>query len=65
VNRLAEAAEDHLRRPDMCITEFNHVQITVANLHHAGRVPPAGEGERGHRRRSGRGSDLPARLAAR
>ena len=36
VNRLAEAAEDHLRRPDMCITEFNHVQITVANLHHAG-----------------------------
>jgi pterin-4a-carbinolamine dehydratase len=35
VNRLAEAAEDHLRRPDMCITEFNHVQITVANLHHA------------------------------
>jgi pterin-4a-carbinolamine dehydratase len=36
VNRLAAAAEDHLRRPDMCITEFNHVQITVANLHHAG-----------------------------
>jgi pterin-4a-carbinolamine dehydratase len=36
VNRLAQAAEDHLRRPDMCITEFNHVQITVANLHHAG-----------------------------
>ena len=36
VSRLAEAAEDHLRRPDMCITEFNHVQITVANLHHAG-----------------------------
>ena len=36
VNRLAVAAEDHLRRPDMCITEFNHVQITVANLHHAG-----------------------------
>jgi pterin-4a-carbinolamine dehydratase len=36
VNRLAQAAEDHLRRPDMCITEFNYVQITVANLHHAG-----------------------------
>jgi pterin-4a-carbinolamine dehydratase len=36
VNRLAQAAEDHLRRPDMCITEFNHVRITVANLHHAG-----------------------------
>jgi pterin-4a-carbinolamine dehydratase len=36
VNRLAEAAEDRLRRPDMCITEFNHVRITVANLHHAG-----------------------------
>ena len=39
MNRLAEAAEDHLRRPDMCITEFNHVQITVANLHHAGLTP--------------------------
>ena len=39
VNRLAVAAEDHLRRPDMCITEFNHVQITVANLHHAGLTP--------------------------
>jgi len=69
VNQLAAGAEDHLRRPDMCITEFNHVQITVANLHHAGphagRVPPAGEGQRGHRRRSGRGSGLAAQLAAR
>jgi hypothetical protein len=28
--------EDHLRRPDMCITEFNHVRLSVANPHHAG-----------------------------
>jgi 4a-hydroxytetrahydrobiopterin dehydratase len=36
VRRVAEAAEDHLRRPDMCITEFNRVRFTIANLHHAG-----------------------------
>jgi len=36
VRRVAEAAEDHLRRPDMCITEFNHVHFTIANVHHAG-----------------------------
>ena len=36
VNRIAAAAEDHFRRPDMCILEFNRVRIIVANPHHAG-----------------------------
>jgi pterin-4a-carbinolamine dehydratase len=36
VNRIAAAAVDHFRRPDMCILEFNHVRIIVANPHHAG-----------------------------
>ena len=36
VARIAAAAEDHFRRPDMCISEFNRVRITVANPHHAG-----------------------------
>jgi len=34
--RIAEAAEDHFRRPDLCITEFNRLRIIVANPHHAG-----------------------------
>jgi pterin-4a-carbinolamine dehydratase len=34
--RVAVAAEDYERRPDMCISEFNHVRLTVANLKHAG-----------------------------
>jgi 4a-hydroxytetrahydrobiopterin dehydratase len=36
VERVAEEAVDYLRRPDMCISEFNRVRLTVANLHHAG-----------------------------
>ncbi|HEX6024776.1 MAG TPA: 4a-hydroxytetrahydrobiopterin dehydratase [Solirubrobacter sp.] len=36
VTRIAEAAEDYFRRPDMCISEFNRVRIIVANPHHAG-----------------------------
>ena len=36
VARIAAAAEDHFRRPDMCISEFNRVRIVVANPHHAG-----------------------------
>jgi pterin-4a-carbinolamine dehydratase len=36
VARVAAVAEDHGRRPDMCISEFNHVRLTVANPHHAG-----------------------------
>jgi 4a-hydroxytetrahydrobiopterin dehydratase len=33
VEHVAHEAVDYLRRPDMCIDEFNHVRITIANLH--------------------------------
>ncbi|MEY2533582.1 MAG: 4a-hydroxytetrahydrobiopterin dehydratase [bacterium] len=36
VERVADAAVDYKRRPDMCISEFNHVRLSVANLKHAG-----------------------------
>ena len=36
VERVAAAAEDHLRRPDMCILDFNRVRLTIANPKHAG-----------------------------
>lgn len=36
VGRIAEGVEDHERRPDLCITEFNKVRLTIWNLHHAG-----------------------------
>jgi pterin-4a-carbinolamine dehydratase len=36
VARIAAAAQDHFRRPDLCVSEFNHVRITVSNPHHAG-----------------------------
>jgi pterin-4a-carbinolamine dehydratase len=36
VGCIATAAQDHFRRPDMCISEFNRVRITVANPHRAG-----------------------------
>ena len=42
VGRIAAAAEDHFRRPDMCISEFNRVRLVVANPHHA----PITEAER-------------------
>jgi hypothetical protein len=29
-------ADDYGRRPDMCISEFNHVRLSIANPHHAG-----------------------------
>jgi pterin-4a-carbinolamine dehydratase len=34
--RVATAAEDHLRRPDMCLLRFNRVRLTITNPHHAG-----------------------------
>jgi 4a-hydroxytetrahydrobiopterin dehydratase len=34
--RVAACAVDYGRRPDICISEFNHVRLSVANLHHAG-----------------------------
>ena len=39
VEHVAKAAEDHLRRPDMCILDFNRVRLTVANPRHAGITP--------------------------
>jgi 4a-hydroxytetrahydrobiopterin dehydratase len=36
VERLAMAAPDYLRRPDMCILEFNRVRLLIANPHRAG-----------------------------
>jgi 4a-hydroxytetrahydrobiopterin dehydratase len=36
LEHVAASAEDHLRRPDMCILDFNRVRLTIANPHHAG-----------------------------
>jgi 4a-hydroxytetrahydrobiopterin dehydratase len=36
LERVAELANDYGRRPDMCISEFNHVRLSITNLHHAG-----------------------------
>jgi 4a-hydroxytetrahydrobiopterin dehydratase len=36
LEELAQLANDYGRRPDMCISEFNHVRLSVSNLHHAG-----------------------------
>ncbi|HEY7253565.1 MAG TPA: 4a-hydroxytetrahydrobiopterin dehydratase [Methylomirabilota bacterium] len=34
--RVADAAVDYGRRPDMCISHFNRVHLEIANPHHAG-----------------------------
>ena len=34
--RVAACAVDYGRRPDMCISEFSHLRLSVANPHHAG-----------------------------
>jgi 4a-hydroxytetrahydrobiopterin dehydratase len=31
VEELAQAAADHLRRPDVCILDFNRVRLTIAS----------------------------------
>jgi 4a-hydroxytetrahydrobiopterin dehydratase len=36
VERVAQLANDYGRRPDMCISEFNRVRLSISNLHHAG-----------------------------
>jgi 4a-hydroxytetrahydrobiopterin dehydratase len=36
VERVAHDAVDYERRPDMCISEHNHVRLTIENPHHAG-----------------------------
>jgi pterin-4a-carbinolamine dehydratase len=33
---IAAGAVDYGRRPDMCISEFNHVRLSIRNPHHAG-----------------------------
>jgi pterin-4a-carbinolamine dehydratase len=36
VERVGQLAVDYLRRPDMCISEFNRVRLKIVNSHHAG-----------------------------
>jgi pterin-4a-carbinolamine dehydratase len=36
VEEIAAAGEDHLRRPDMCIVDFNRVRLSIASPKHAG-----------------------------
>lgn len=36
VQHVADQAVDYLRRPDICIFDFNRVRLTIANPHHAG-----------------------------
>jgi 4a-hydroxytetrahydrobiopterin dehydratase len=36
VGALGHVAVDYLRRPDICITGFNNVILTIENEHHAG-----------------------------
>jgi 4a-hydroxytetrahydrobiopterin dehydratase len=36
VERIAAAAVDYDRRPDMCISANNHVRLAIENLRHAG-----------------------------
>jgi pterin-4a-carbinolamine dehydratase len=36
IERAARCAIDYGRRPDMCISEFNHVRLSISNPHHAG-----------------------------
>jgi pterin-4a-carbinolamine dehydratase len=36
VECVARGAVDYFRRPDMCISEFNRVRLSITNLHHAG-----------------------------
>jgi 4a-hydroxytetrahydrobiopterin dehydratase len=36
VERVAWAAVDYERRPDMCISHFNRVRLEIANRNHAG-----------------------------
>jgi 4a-hydroxytetrahydrobiopterin dehydratase len=36
LERVAHGADDHGRRPDMCVSEQSTVRLTIANPHHAG-----------------------------
>jgi 4a-hydroxytetrahydrobiopterin dehydratase len=34
MERVAQAAVEYERRPDMCVSHFNRVRLTIENLHH-------------------------------
>jgi pterin-4a-carbinolamine dehydratase len=36
LEELARCAVDYGRRPDMCISESNHLRLSISNPHHAG-----------------------------
>ena len=36
VRQVSQSAVDYGRRPDMCISEYNRVRLSITNLHHAG-----------------------------
>jgi 4a-hydroxytetrahydrobiopterin dehydratase len=36
VERVAAGAVDYLRRPDMCILDFNRVRLRIGNPNHSG-----------------------------
>jgi pterin-4a-carbinolamine dehydratase len=36
VGMVARGAVDYQRRPDMTISEFNHVRLWISNPHHSG-----------------------------
>ena len=59
--RVAHEAVDYLRRPDICVLDFNRVRLTVANPNHAGvdrgRVATGPEGGRDPDRGAGRSAD--------
>jgi pterin-4a-carbinolamine dehydratase len=39
LEQVARAAVDYERRPDMCISEYNRVRLTISNPHHIGITP--------------------------
>jgi pterin-4a-carbinolamine dehydratase len=39
MQRVADAAVDYQRRPDMCVSDFNRVRLIIANVHHAPPTP--------------------------
>lgn len=39
VEHIGNTAVDYERRPDMCISEYNRVRLTISNPHHIGITP--------------------------
>jgi 4a-hydroxytetrahydrobiopterin dehydratase len=40
MERVAQAAVDYERRPDMCVSHFNRVRLAIENPHHAPLTKP-------------------------